>query len=141
MSFGKHLFIRLLEHGDKHPRGFSWNQILDDKILNLQDWEKDLVEKYLENAWQNTVFTMNSGYNNLETPFLVVRKVESQENEATKYIINFDAAFKYIDYQELKQAQRNARRAMIWSVVTAILAIVGIVFSFEEFRDLFIRFL
>ena len=39
------IYIRLLKYGNRYPQGFNFNQIINDKKLNLNHWEKEIVKK------------------------------------------------------------------------------------------------
>lgn len=68
--------------------------------------------------------TETGGYS--ETLFSVVERgaTTSHIADSWKYCINFDARFKYIDYQELKLARdtaSSARKLAILAIIVAIL--------------------
>lgn len=121
-------YLRLLEFGEKRPNGFSLDDILEDKELKLEDWEKNIARIHCENAFDNTK-QYGGGFPNHETLFILVQgKGSGDFNEKKlKFIINLDSRFKYIDYIELKEARENARSARKFSWIAIILSILSMI--------------
>jgi len=71
METKEDLLIRLIEFGLSNPKGFNFNTIKNDKKINLTDTEKQIVEKYCENAFINSQKYIQ-GFPSLETIFLVL---------------------------------------------------------------------
>ncbi len=121
----KDIFIKLLEYGNGHPEGFNYSKILNDKKLNLNDWEKEITRKYLENAFRNLGCDIV-----LETLFLVIKVSGSDyTNDNFKYIINRDSRFKYIDYLELEEAQLASKQASKNALAAIKIAIIALIIS------------
>ncbi|MFH1769923.1 MAG: hypothetical protein ABH833_04695 [Parcubacteria group bacterium] len=126
------IFLRLIDFGLSLSDGFTHEQIIAGLSLEnkLPKWERKIVEKYLEAAYQNAYQQKVSGQTaNIDTPFFVAELGNSSHygESSHKYIISFDAHFKYIDYQELKLAKRTAQEARIlsmWAIRISILAII-----------------
>jgi hypothetical protein len=122
----ENFYIRVIEYGIKHPDGFTYNEIIDNKELDLKDWEKESIKKYFNNAFINSYRDESkSRSGDAETLFLIINKGGSSYD--SRYVINFDCYFKYIDYQELKLAQKNAKTAKklsLWAIIIALLSII-----------------
>jgi len=125
----KDFFIRLLEYGERHPKGFNLKQVTSDKRLKLNDWEKRLVEKYIENSCKNETMYGAGGFPNLETPFLAVQRLGKYHEDNNKFIISLDSRFKYIDYLELKEARQSAQKANKNAIIAISIAIVTLLIS------------
>jgi hypothetical protein len=119
------IFLRMIDFGLGYPDGFTYKQIIEG--MELEGWEKTIVEKYLDHAHRNT---NNAGIpsqsTSLETPFFAIKtnQLQPYNDDSNKYIISFDAHFKFIDYHELKFARENAKEAKHLAVI-AIAVSVG----------------
>ena len=127
----ENIYIRVIKFGIEHPEGFNYEKIINDKQLDLNDWEKNIVDGYLDRAYKNKEsLTINSGYPNLETLFLAVGKIGKYAGEytddKTKFIINLDSQFKYIDYLELKEARETATKAHRIAMSAIIISVISI---------------
>ena len=105
----KDLYIRLLEYGNKNSSGFKFDEIIDSKTLKLKEWERVIIEKYLNYAYTNCQMAGKLNQTSIETPFLVIQPGDN--SKTSKYVINFDYRGKYIDYLELKEARENSKQA------------------------------
>ncbi len=124
----ENIYIRVIKFGIEHPEGFNYEKIINDKQLELNDWEKNIVDKYLDRAFKNEQsLTINSNYPNLETLFLVVEKTTDYKDDKTKFIINLDSQFKYIDYLELKEVRETASRAHKIAMGAIIISVISII--------------
>lgn len=106
------IFLRAIDFGLGYPDGFTFDQIT--KGLKLEGWEAKIVNEYLEAAFKNAYAKrLGESRANVETPFFVVElgPNRSYMENSNKYIISFDAHFKFIDYHELKFARENAKEA------------------------------
>ena len=123
------IFLKIIEFGLNRPDGFTYEEIMEE--LRLDGWEKDITGEYLRCAFKNAYYMRNVGESaNIETPFFVVKLRGSHfESGDAKYIISFDAHFKYIDYQELKFARENAEHAKTFSLRAIKLSCIAIVIS------------
>lgn len=122
------IFLRVIDYGLSYPDGFPYPQLIEG--LKLEGWELKIVQEYLETAYKNAYIAKISGQRgNAETPFFLVEEGPSSgyQDPTHKYIISFDAHFKFIDYHELKFARENAREAKSLSI-KAIAISVGAVF-------------
>ena len=71
----ENIYIRIIKFGIEHPKGFNYDEIINNKQLKLNNWEINIVDRYLERAFKNEQsLTINSNYPNLETLFLAVKK-------------------------------------------------------------------
>jgi len=128
------IFLNLIKFGLSHPNGFCHQEIVDGLELNngVQDWERDIVEKYLHSAYVNARETKLMGQSgNSETPFLLVGHPRGQafsDNE-NRYTLTFDAHFKFIDYQELRLARENAKEAKKLSMYAIGISVSAILVS------------
>lgn len=122
------IFLRIINFGLKHPDGFTYVEIMGS--LKLEGWEKTTAQRYLDNAYKNNFNAPIPGRStNLETPFFAtsIDRNNDYQYQENKYIISFDAHFKYLDYQELKFARQNAREAKmlsLWAIRISILAVI-----------------
>lgn len=121
------IYIRIIKYGLKHPGGFSADEIIGGKELNLKDWEVELVSNYIEKAFKNETFYIGSGYPNAETLFLCIKRAGSVTDKDTKYVINLDAHFKYIEYVELREAREVARKAQRLAWIAIIISSVSVI--------------
>jgi len=120
----KNFYIKVVEFGLKKPDGFSDGDIIDNKALELKDWEKEILRRYLENAKVNYKQTGTFGKSgHSETLFSVIKN----DKDGFKYSITFDTYFKYYDYLELKFARENAESAKklaTWALGLSIISII-----------------
>ncbi|MCK5475689.1 MAG: hypothetical protein KAI71_03860 [Candidatus Pacebacteria bacterium] len=124
----ENIYIRVIKFGIEHPEGFNYDSIINDKQLKLNNWEKNIVNRYLNRAYENEQpLTINSNYPNLETLFLAVETTTGYQDDKTKFIINLDSQFKYIDYLELKEARKTAAEAYRTAMGAIILSVISII--------------
>lgn len=152
MNMEKNIYIRVLKFGNLHPNGFNLIEIRDNKTLGLSITEKKVVEEYIQNAYINTQKYSASGYPDHKTLFLCIERGRDYMDKKTKFTINLDSQFKYIDYLELKEARKmaksanaNAAKAHIqamashktakWAVFAAI--IIPLIASWKDLLELF----
>jgi len=121
----ENIYIRVIKFGIEHPEGFNYKKIINDKQLKLNDWEEKIVDEYLNKACKNEQ-RYASGFPNFETPFLVVEKIGEYKDDRTKFIINLDSQFKYIDYLELKEARETAIKAHRIAMSAIIISVISI---------------
>lgn len=120
------IFLKIIEYGIKFPKGFTYTQFTDG--FKLDSWEIKIVNGYVEAAFLNAE---TSPRGNFETPFFLVEKGNSSYFGAPlhKYIISYDANFKYIDYQELKFARQTSKEAKILSIIAIIISLGAVIAS------------
>ena len=119
------IFLRAIDFGLGYPDGFTYVQMVDG--LRLEGWERKIVDEYLETAYKNAYNARITGQRgNADTPFFLVQHGSSMVfmHDSHKYIISFDAHFKFIDYHELKFARENAKEAKYLATI-AIAVSVG----------------
>ncbi|MCK5490505.1 MAG: hypothetical protein KAI67_01555 [Candidatus Pacebacteria bacterium] len=63
----------------------------------------------------------------METLFLAVKKTTEHKDDKTKFIINLDSQFKYIDYLELKEARETAVKAQRFALGAILISVVSII--------------
>ena len=122
----RNVYIRTIEFGLKYPNGFSYGEIINNSELELREWEKDVIDEYLKNAYENFAFgSLAEGNADRETLFLMIRKGKGDLKDGShRYTINLDAYFKFIDYEEIRLARKAARDAKILSWMAIIIAIL-----------------
>jgi len=126
----KSVYLKIIEFGLRYPKGFNYNQFLSDKSLLLGDWEKKIFSKYLDNAFSNSYGTSISGQSaNAETIFFLVKRGDNYLSDNCGYIINLEATFSYIDYQELKFARQNAMEARSLSEKAIKISLAALIVS------------
>ena len=105
------IFLRAIDFGLAYPDGFTYEQIM--KGLALEGPERKVVDEYLNAAFSNAYSKRSTGTRGVvETPFFVIEDSGNYGHiNGHKYIISFDAHFKFIDYHELKFARQNAKEA------------------------------
>ncbi len=131
----KDIYIKILEFGINRTEGFTYNEIINAKELEIKKWEKIIIDKYLNNAYMN--HWRSSGdirAATLETIFIVIgcdkkEHKEGRKDENTKYILNYDSRFKYIDYVELKEARKSAKQANKNAIAAIMIAVLTILFQ------------
>lgn len=115
------IFLRVIDYGLGYPDGFTFTQVMEG--LNLEGWEQKTIEEYFYNAYSNdnSKRGVNQG-GSMETPFFVIKRGGGNYQDDTyRYIVSYDANFKFIDYHELKFARENAREAR--SLATIAIAV------------------
>jgi hypothetical protein len=118
------IFLRVIDYGLEYPDGFTYDQLVRD--LKLEGWELETVKEHFYIASRNyeNVRGLHESANT-ETLFFVIKRGGSVfTDDNWKYIISFDANFKFIDYHELKFARENAKEAKRLAVI-AIAVSVG----------------
>lgn len=125
----KDIYIKILEFGINRTEGFTYDEIINTKELKkLKNWEKIIIGKYLNNAYLNHFHNAKNIAAILETMFIIIgcdkkQKINGYKDKNTKYILNYNSRFKYIDYEGLEEARKLAKRANI-------IAIIAIAFTF-----------
>ncbi len=121
------LYLRILEFWEAHPKWFTYSELK--KNTTLQNWEDDVIRRYLYNAVLNnnesnkvlheTIFlkiniSHNQPWQTVETTKLILPSEEEKMNESIRnshFILKYDAYFNYIDYLELQKAIENSKEA------------------------------
>jgi hypothetical protein len=120
-KIGDSIHIRAVRYGAEHPNGFSYSNIQNHYSRRAEEWE--VVKVFLLAAKRNK----ESGLN-ITTPFQVLRNRGSAD-EDTDFILSYEAAFNYLDFQELKQAINNAKSASLTAVIAIGISVASMVFS------------
>ena len=119
----ENLYIRVMEFGRKHPKGFEKTTLLTDAELNCDESEKDILQKHFDFADRNGNFV------NRDVPFPFSNSLFLQIS-SSRYNLSYDAYFSYLDYLELKEARTAATSAkwIAWIsiILSAMLAIASI---------------
>lgn len=124
------IFLRVIDYGLGYPDGFSYTELVDG--LKLEGWERKIVDEYLEIAYNNAFNARIHGIRgSAHSPFFLVQEGASRSfmHGDHKYIMSFDAHFKFIDYHELKFARENAREARHLSVKAIAISVGAVVVS------------
>ncbi|MFA5985886.1 MAG: hypothetical protein WC819_00885 [Parcubacteria group bacterium] len=122
----KNLYIRISEFGYKNPDGFTQEEL--EKNLDLNDWEKKIVNKQISDTLNGGQFvhTDREGHGGM----LPVRNTMFLNIENDKFILNHDAFFNYIDYREFREALRSSKTAknmaLFAIVISSVLALASI---------------
>lgn len=115
------IFLRVIDYGLEYPDGFTFEQVMEG--LKLEGWEQKIIEEYFYNAYSND--NSKRGVNpggSMETPFFLIKRGGGNYQDDTyRYIVSYDANFKFIDYHELKFARENAKEAR--SLATIAIAV------------------
>ncbi|HYD93349.1 MAG TPA: hypothetical protein VEB18_02750 [Candidatus Paceibacterota bacterium] len=120
------IFLRVIDYGLGYPEGFTYPQLVSG--LKLKGWETKIVNEYLETAYKNAYNAKITGQRgNAETPFFIVEQGDGGGfmHEHHKYIVGFDAHFKFIDYHELKSARENAKEAKKLAVIAIAVSVLA----------------
>lgn len=121
------LYVRVLQHASKYPKGFKCKDILEHAELVLEEWEKEILGRHFQSACQRYVYADNTKgeaifqfiLGNPQTPLL----------ERNEYTLTFEAEFTFIDYEELKFARENAQSAKRFSWLAIVLSVFAIIVS------------
>ena len=133
----ENIYIRVIKFGIEHPEGFSYDSIINDKRLELNNWEKNIVDGYFKSAYENEEWTSRGHIIGLETLFLAVNKIGGYKDDKTKFIINLDSQFKYIDYLELKEARETATKAhkiAMSAIIISLISIIAMLFIIQTVK-------
>lgn len=120
----------------RHTEGFNYDEIIKARELkNLKEWESEIIDRYLLNAYRNKQHTGLMKPADIETMFVLIEGWDSDyKHERIKYALNLDSWFKYIDYAELEEARETARKAdrhaTIALCAVIITAIASLIISF-----------
>lgn len=126
----KSIYLRIIEYGLKFPNGFKYQEFIEG--LSLESWETKIVNKYIDDAYQNAYnLRVGTQVGQVETPFVLIENGNSNHfmDPNKKYLISFDAHFKYIDYQELKFARETAKEARKYSMIAIGISIFALLAS------------
>lgn len=115
------IHLRAVRYGAEHPNGFSYSDIQHHYSKRPAEWE--VVRVFLLAAKKNK----ESGLN-ITTPFQVLNNRGSAD-EATDFILSYEAAFNYVDFLELQEARQMARDAHRSSTNAIRIAITTMVIS------------
>jgi hypothetical protein len=128
-------YIKILEFGKDHLEGFNYSEIkegLKEKLeRELQKEEIVILEKYLYRANSNESKLIDNVYR--ETIFVSLRNDSKLkfDDDDLKYIINFEAFSKYLDYLDLKGTREFSNQSLKYAenslqkTKTAILISLG----------------
>lgn len=118
------IYLRVIDFGLGYPDGFTFRQVMEG--LKLEGWEQATIQEYFYNAFSND--NSKRGVNpggSMETPFFLIKRGGGNyQDDNYRYIISYDANFKFIDYHELKFARENAKEAKYLATI-AIAVSVG----------------
>lgn len=121
------LYIRVIRLALEYPEGFKYSDIINNDKLDLNDWEKNTIDRHFLYACRH--FTLGDKTKG-ETIFLFIHgQYDNHKSEENKYILNFEAEFTFIDYQELKFARKNAKEARILALIAIIISVIAILAS------------
>lgn len=137
----KDIYIRILEYGMEHIKGFTYNDIVDaEELKKLEEWEINIIDKNLQNAFRNNrlIGLMKSA--DYDSMFVVINEGGSNyKDDNFKYALSLDSRFKYIDYKELeitremsRKASRDARIAIWFAVGTILVSIFLTIWQIES---------
>lgn len=113
----KNLFVRVFAFGLEKSDGFDLQDLIN--AIKPNTWEQVAIQRYIEKSYYNHV-----NGNSQETPFLTVQAYQGYAQ--SKYIISYDAQFSYLDYLELKNAQKIAKESRWWSSIAILLSLLAI---------------
>lgn len=118
------IYLKVIDFGLGYPDGFTFKQVMEG--LGLEGWEQATIQEYFYNAYtnDNSKRGVNPG-GSMETPFFLIKRGGGNYQDDTyRYIVSYDANFKFIDYHELKFARANAKEARTLATI-AIAVSVG----------------
>jgi hypothetical protein len=123
------IYLRVIDFGLGYPDGFTFRQAIEG--LKLEGWEQKTIEEYFYNAYSND--NSKRGVNpggSMETPFfLIQRGGGNYQDDTYRYIISYDANFKFIDYYELKFARANAKEARTLATIAIAVSVGAVLVS------------
>ena|SRR3989304_4212993 len=121
------LFLRVISLGLRYPKGFKYSDIINNKALALNEWERNIIDRHFSDACYRY---RSSDVTKGDTIFFFIlgNALQHYSNE-NDYIINIDSEFKYLDFQELQFARQNAKEAKKLSWYAIFLAILAIIVS------------
>ncbi len=123
------IYIKILEYGQEHMAGFTYEEIKTALTIKNDSWEDKLIKGYMHNAVKSggkenkeihldgsrTYRTQNEWESmpQLDSIFWVIDKSDeySKDIYLWKYTLRYDAYSNYIDYLELQFARKNAEAA------------------------------
>lgn len=126
----RNVYLKIIELALPQANGFTGAQLIGEHVPDMdfwKTWEINIIDRYLTNAdtnYKQNKILGKSG--NAETMFIVIDTNEFGKNI---YTLSYDAHFKYIDYQELKLARKNATQARMFSFIAIGVAVLSIVIS------------
>ena len=123
------IYLRVIDFGLGYPDGFTFNQVMEG--LKLEGWEQKTIEEYFYNAYSND--NGKRGVNpggSMETPFFLIKRGGGNYQDDTyRYIVSYDANFKFIDYHELKFARENAKEAKYLATIAIAVSVGAVLVS------------
>lgn len=128
----KNLYIKILEFGENNPDGFTYNDLVNNKILSFSEPEKKIIDKHFRIAFKNAEkerSNLPEFTNNTETIFMLIGWTGGNYNENNNYTIGYDAYFNYVDYLELQEARKNAETAKRDAKISIYIAVWALVVS------------
>lgn len=120
----KNIYIRISEFAEKRFDGFTKKEI-SEYLQPIQDWEKEIVNANLENAWNNKRGVTQYKQ---ETMFQCT-KADAMDYTQSRFILNPTSYFEYFDYLELQTATKNANEAHKQSNLATWIAIISLFIS------------
>jgi hypothetical protein len=120
----KNIYIRISEFAEKRFDGFIKEEIFQ-YLHPLQDWEEEIIITNLQNAWYNKRGLLQYQQ---ETMFQCIKLNQNDINQS-KFILNPSSYFEYFDYLELQTATKNANEAHRQSNLATWIAIISLFIS------------
>lgn len=132
-ALDRSVFLQAIKYGLSKPEGFSYDEII--KALTLENWEVKILSDYINAAHTNAFYVRAARAGSVDTPFFQIKNGSTFDNENSKYIVSYGALFNYLDYRELKEAQKNAKAAQkyakeaqqlsLWAIRISVFAIIA----------------
>jgi hypothetical protein len=130
------IYINLLKYGVKKSNGFNFQKVIA-KFPSFDEWEREIVKENMENAHYNKGMVGSPGFGKKDSIFYCIHYgTNNATDKDNNYIITPEAYFNYIDYLELKEARKTAKKAHTTSIIAIGIAtaalIASIIFSIIE---------
>ncbi|MEI6326681.1 MAG: hypothetical protein WCO78_01015 [Candidatus Roizmanbacteria bacterium] len=148
----ENLYIRILSYGDKHPCGFTYEELKKELSLIENSWEDKTIKCYIDNALKSGRSDWSpkpgGGSENWVNPnmdsifFVIERNGNENTPDNHKFILKYDAYFNYINYEDLKNTQHISYLALFLSflsfvglIISIIASLIQISISYEQLKS------
>ena len=124
-----YFLLKALDWAVRRSKGFSYSDLMSSS--NFAEWERSVLTWYFENAAKNSQRRNSPNLVQIpETVFYVIHHGGSNfKDDHFQYVLTSDAFFKLIDYEELKEARKNAKNAFWFSITAIIIASITLIIT------------
>ncbi len=123
INLEKNLFLQIIQWGLTKPDGFTYSEFNEN--LKFEGWKRSVTDNHFEQAYRNHEAMSHHNIAIGDTVFLHIGPRNSYNEATARYIINYNAQFNYIDFEELQFARKSAGEARLLAIIAILVAVVA----------------